>query len=359
MKKNLLICLLTCLIGSSEIFGYSQGWENGGTALVPYRDSCYTFTNTHLQATNVIAGIYTLRTRELTSLSASMSTPFFSMGSSNELSFYHKINNKTSSPVLNVFLDDGLGGLILIYSHTYLNNSVVFGSANTFVTGVYRLIFTWSGSGGTSRGFVDDIAIDAPYVSNPPICSAPPPNPLPIELSSFNCSVSGKSVVAKWVTLSEINNDYFEVERSVDGIHYTSIAVIDGAGNSNIKLHYSFIDINPKKGRNYYRLKQTDFDGHYTTSKTVQVSLASNSAEFTMQPNPSENFFNIHLSSTTESEIEVQVSDMTGKIQFTEMIMYSNERSADAIDISKLSKGIYFVKVVAGDAVYTQRLVKR
>lgn len=86
---------------------------------------------------------------------------------------------------------------------------------------------------------------------------------LPIELYSFDVSIKDKDVYINWVTLSEINNDYFEIERSFDGFNWKSIVTIDGVGNSRIKQEYKHIDREVKYGLIYYRLKQVDFDGEF------------------------------------------------------------------------------------------------
>lgn len=84
---------------------------------------------------------------------------------------------------------------------------------------------------------------------------------LPIELLSFSGVKVENSNELKWTCASEINNDFFTIERSSDGILYTEIGVVDGAGTSSSITNYTFYDHNPPKTINYYRLKQTDFNG--------------------------------------------------------------------------------------------------
>jgi len=74
-----------------------------------------------------------------------------------------------------------------------------------------------------------------------------------------------------WVTSNEINNDYFTIEKSNDGINFEIVEIILGAGNSDILLEYSFVDKNPINGISYYRLKQTDFDGKFEYSDIISV----------------------------------------------------------------------------------------
>jgi hypothetical protein len=91
---------------------------------------------------------------------------------------------------------------------------------------------------------------------------------LPIELVSFDAGKNEEQrVTLTWVTASEINNNFFTIERSKNGFDFVPILNIPGAGNSTSTLHYSIEDENPLEGDNYYRLKQTDYDGAFTYSE--------------------------------------------------------------------------------------------
>jgi hypothetical protein len=96
-------------------------------------------------------------------------------------------------------------------------------------------------------------------------------NPLPIDLVDFDAKLQNNATYLTWTTLSETNNDYFEVERSSNGVNYEKIATIDGAGNSVIPIQYSHIDNSPFPGVSYYRLRQVDLDGQFTYSEVVTI----------------------------------------------------------------------------------------
>ena len=100
---------------------------------------------------------------------------------------------------------------------------------------------------------------------------------LPIELVSFEAIKLKNEVLVSWKTASEINNDYFEVERSFDGQHFTRIARLEGAGNSTHTINYTFKDKDFVKGVNYYKLIQTDYNGNETMSDIVAVDMNQNS----------------------------------------------------------------------------------
>lgn len=108
---------------------------------------------------------------------------------------------------------------------------------------------------------------------------------LPIELISFNAKANIDHVLLRWVTASETNNDYFTIEKSKDGLVFTPIAIIEGAGNSSTEITYQEKDLNPLHGVSYYRLKQTDFNGDTSYSKIKSVEFIK--PDFKLYPNPS------------------------------------------------------------------------
>ncbi|OFY32472.1 MAG: hypothetical protein A2X01_02135 [Bacteroidetes bacterium GWF2_35_48] len=108
---------------------------------------------------------------------------------------------------------------------------------------------------------------------------------LPIKLISFTAQNMGNYVKFEWVTACEINNNFFTIQQSSDGISFEKVLIVDGAGNSNLVLHYSASDYNSNNEVSYYRLKQTDFDGKFSYSKLVSVDF-KNKTYFKIYPNP-------------------------------------------------------------------------
>lgn len=96
-------------------------------------------------------------------------------------------------------------------------------------------------------------------------------NPLPIELLSFDAVPNGAVVDVRWSTSTEINNAWFDIERSSNAEDFTSIGRVAGAINSQSTLHYAHLDESPLGGTSFYRLRQTDLDGTSTTSNVVAI----------------------------------------------------------------------------------------
>lgn len=113
--------------------------------------------------------------------------------------------------------------------------------------------------------------------------------PLPVDLLSFTAKLLGETVDLNWATSSEINNDYFVIERASDDLKWKKISTIAGAGNSNTKLYYNEKDRNPLPGISYYRLKQVDYDGKYKYSDVVSVvnHISDSGDDVYLFPNPS------------------------------------------------------------------------
>lgn len=95
--------------------------------------------------------------------------------------------------------------------------------------------------------------------------------PLPISLLYFNGNIDLDGNKISWSTLSETNNDYFTIEKSKDGTYWEIIYIKPGAGNSSNQLYYSLIDRDVDKVINYYRLKQTDYDGKFEYSDIISI----------------------------------------------------------------------------------------
>lgn len=168
---------------------------------------------------------------------------------------------------------------------------------------------------------------------------------LPIELIDFHAKTTTKNtVMLNWQTASERNNDYFTIERSVDGIDWLEVARVNGSGNSLSLLSYSVIDNNPYAGISYYRLKQTDFDEKYEYSeiKSVEVAPLTNS-KILIYPNPTDDIIRII---GDESEIKaLKMYDIFGKeITFISLQIVTGDSTLMEIDLSHLNKGVYFIK---------------
>jgi hypothetical protein len=169
--------------------------------------------------------------------------------------------------------------------------------------------------------------------------------PLPVELTKFTALNNNNSIKLNWQTASEINNDRFEVERSLDGATFRTIGTQKGQGNSQSITNYTFIDKTPVNGMNYYRLKDVAFDGTFSYSKVVAIQVGKKT-NFVAYPNPATSSINIEYEAQKdESSVNIQVYDIFGKVQVSSFMDLSEGINILPLEISQLAVGSYFIKV--------------
>lgn len=194
--------------------------------------------------------------------------------------------------------------------------------------------------GGVTSSFEQ---FDAPDVISSDNCGVL----LPIELMDFLVIKNHTTVLLEWGTASEINNDYFELERSKDGVNFHTIATINGAGNSTTELRYSYVDNAPFNGISYYRLKQTDFNGQFSMSNTKAVRMEND--QIILYPNPTEGVINIDNISDV---LSASITDLDGKVL---RVFNDNFKT---VNVSDLANGIYFLRLNTSKGTISRKIIK-
>ncbi len=191
-------------------------------------------------------------------------------------------------------------------------------------------------------------------------------NPLPVELVSFTGKEKDEEVLLSWQTASELNNDYFIVEHSVDGQVFTEIGDMPGAGTTTVIQYYSYTHNLPSYPDNYYRLKQVDFDGAFEYSDVILVRmknvLSSDEMDFIMYPNPtSDATVNIELSSLDYSKsLLIEVVNLNGMRILSEHYETGNFGRTINLDLGySIKRGIYIVRIAQNDRHVVKKLVVR
>ncbi len=170
---------------------------------------------------------------------------------------------------------------------------------------------------------------------------------LPVSLLSFDALKHGDIIDLSWSTASEINNDYFIVQRSFDNVYFESISTVDGNGNSNVINYYYSEDLAPKKAVNYYRLKQVDYDGSFEYSNVVAVDFSEEST-IKIFPNPTSGIINI----INNSDAQVSIYSIDGQLLELKKI------AANAsLDLSNYPKGVYIISIVSNNNTTVSRLI--
>jgi hypothetical protein len=189
------------------------------------------------------------------------------------------------------------------------------------------------GNGGTTGNATNGTVISAGLITSfSPITlgSSGLDNPLPVELISFTATAENERVNLKWVTASELNNDFFTLQRSSDGVEFTSLDIVDGAGTTQSTSRYNYVDETPAAGINYYRLKQTDFDGSSDYSNIIAINL---DLEWYIYPNPASKGKEI----TINKKGDYAVYNNLGVL----LIRISNSAK---LDINSFAPGIYTIR---------------
>ena len=177
---------------------------------------------------------------------------------------------------------------------------------------------------------------------------------LPVTLIQFNATGVNNTVQLTWQTATETNNKYFAVQRSSDGITFSTVGTVSSFGNSTLQHQYSFTDNSPVRGTNYYRLRQVDNNGYFVDSKTVTVSF-NGTLLFTLYPNPAASVVHVNLSSSSPAIIVVY--DMNGKAIAQKEV--SSGISSQTIDVSKLAAGTYTIMLVQDKHQQSLKFVKK
>ncbi len=173
---------------------------------------------------------------------------------------------------------------------------------------------------------------------------------LPVTFSKFSATSSKNTSIVSFATASETNNAFFTIERSADGTSFDALGEIKGAGNSNTTLSYEFTDEKPFAGVNYYRIKQTDYDGKFSYSdiKSVRHNTFGN---LSITPRTTEG----RLQITTDAEdYTLDVYNVAGQ----QVKSYQSLSLDQSISIDELTAGLYYIKVNVDGQVETTKIVK-
>ncbi|HET6226170.1 MAG TPA: T9SS type A sorting domain-containing protein, partial [Bacteroidia bacterium] len=183
-------------------------------------------------------------------------------------------------------------------------------------------------------------------------------SPLPIELVSFtvNCDQDNRNL--NWITASESNNDYFTIERSTDGLSWVTLSIIKGAGSSTMPIEYSSTDPEWKQGECYYRLKQTDFDGHYTYSAIIPSDCSSPCIQdIKILKDPSNNP-QVTFISTCSGNVDFYIYNSLGQLLFKQRAIIDVGENNIPFRFNTLSAGLYILKAAFGSSSFQEKFEK-
>jgi len=222
--------------------------------------------------------------------------------------------------------------------------SSLAGNANV----AFRLRFKSDVSVNAAGMAIDDFEISGP--SN---------GPLPVELVSFSGEPSGSDNLLKWLTLSEVENKQFDLERSADGYTFSHIATISGKGTISSASAYQYVDKGAERNY-YYKLSQTDYNGTVRVLGIVLVKRkASGDLVRFVYPNPFRESFSIVVGETASKTIQVDLYDTGGKRVYSAQHAVQDYQVTVTPAMAETFSGTYLLKVTSGDKVWTGKMIRQ
>jgi len=223
----------------------------------------------------------------------------------------------------------------------------------------------WVNIGGTSTGTTSDGTVTsqttAGFSARVFSFGGIGASALPVELLGFSGKAENNVVKLKWSTASELNNDYFEIRRSLNGVTFETIGTVDGNGNSSNLIDYSFTDGSPASGANFYQLRQVDFDGaaedHHVI--TVDNNFVREGVSMTIYPNPAtqDNLNFIIQSGDDHTPFHLKIVDLSGRIFHSETIDPEFSFVGKIQANEQMKSGIYYLLLQQGSRTATQKLI--
>ena len=215
----------------------------------------------------------------------------------------------------------------------------------------------WNGKPGTLSGSDPYTLTASGFTSFSPFAISSSAAALPVTLTQFTASAVQDGILLKWQTATEENNSKFEIERSRNGSSYTSIGVVNGKGTTTGMNNYSFMDVSPFDGLNFYRLKQVDQDGKFTLSQVVTINYHTENSAVQVYPNPVHEKLYIKLPANLGNSHQVRVSIYNSNGQIMETRTINNPGSTIQLTATDLPKGIFTAQIVSDGGLKAEFLL--
>lgn len=181
---------------------------------------------------------------------------------------------------------------------------------------------------------------------------------LPVSITSFKGERKGAENLLSWTTATEINNAGFELQRSADGVNFSTLTYVESKannGNSSAALTYNYADVKPLSGSGYYRLKQIDRDGKFSFSEVLLIKgLKPTKLELvSVYPNPVINTLKVSIAAAKADKVTFIVSDITGKVIISKVMNVTSGDNIVQLDVNNLANGTYTIKAICADGCET------
>lgn len=259
--------------------------------------------------------------------------------------------NAGSTMVINGNLDNNNNSNQVTIDGTLIVNGNFTGGNGSAITGTGNLATTGTAStSGTGTVF------GSSGTCSPGPCDISPSSPLPVEYLFIHGRIENGSVLIEWATANEFSNSHFTLQRSMDGFSFHNIADIQGAGNSSTIRKYEATDPDPLAGNNYYRIRQTDYNGTSTVSHLVVVKNELITAMHVF-PSPGNGFIDVILEGEPETQILIILRDVLGKEYYSNGWILKSGQLIHSLDFSYLPAGIYCILASSSSGILEKRII--
>jgi hypothetical protein len=182
---------------------------------------------------------------------------------------------------------------------------------------------------------------------------------LPLIFTNFSVVEKDSKALLNWSTTAEIQNDYFDIEKSEDGNRFYSIGKVKKSNTTSQNATYSFIDQDALSSIAFYRLKQVDIDGKFTYSTLVNFKRKiSDNKSISIYPNPIQDKINIRLKANSNTACTLKIVNEFGQVVHTQNIKIANGQNEIVIDKPiNLTKGIYTLQITTVLENYNSRFI--
>jgi subtilisin-like proprotein convertase family protein len=183
--------------------------------------------------------------------------------------------------------------------------------------------------------------------------------PLPITLIHFAGKAHEDFNELTWKTASEVNNDYFLIQRSPDGNNFTDIGTVEGNGNTNSITEYSYLDEFASLGTSYYRLKQFDYNGEFEYSNIIAIN-SYKEIDIAIYPNPSKNNLFFDISEDFNTIYTIIYTNVLGSINKEKINISEGNNTYQANKFNQLPQGVYFIQILNENdkVIKSQKIIK-
>lgn len=225
-------------------------------------------------------------------------------------------------------------------------------NGNLLKAGMNEISFSIRNTGGATVGDImyDYVRLEASGTSLA--------IPLPVALQPLKATNKNNSAVLNWATTTEVNNDYFEVQKSVDGVTFLVIGKVFSKGNSSVQVDYDFTDNLPLNGLNYYRLKQIDKDGKSTISNVVKIDFPLKNTAFNVFPNPALNIVTLDYYAKRNGILTCAITDVNGKTVKSFSINAVAGKNRHQLNLTELQTGAHLITMFNGLETMSERFEK-